>query len=78
MGVTLSIENVPEEIVARLKRRAEQNRRSLQGELREIVESAAGSDGRLSPMQAYAEAQRVGLKGLGPSVDMIRADRDAR
>lgn len=76
MGVNLSIKNVPEDIVARLKARAARNHRSLQRELRQIVESAAVSMGKISPVEAFAEAQRIGLKGLGSPVDMIRQDRD--
>ena len=39
--VNLSVKSVPEALAARLRRRAERNHRSLQGELMAILESAA-------------------------------------
>lgn len=41
MPVNLSVKNVPETLAARLRRRAERNHRSLQGELMAILETAA-------------------------------------
>lgn len=41
MTVTLTIKQVPEPLAKQLKRRAERNRRSLQGELLCIIEAAA-------------------------------------
>lgn len=41
MTVNLSIKGVPEQVAARLRERAERNRRSLQKELLAIVERAA-------------------------------------
>lgn len=40
--ITLTIKKVPAALAARLKRRAETNRRSLQKELLSIIEAAAG------------------------------------
>lgn len=39
--VNLSIKNAPGHVVVRLRRRAERNRRSLQGDLLAIIEAAA-------------------------------------
>ena len=41
MSVTLSVENVPEELAAKLQERARRFRRSLQGEILMILEKAA-------------------------------------
>ena len=41
MSVNLSIKNASDEVVAALKLRAQQNHRSLQGELMAIIEAAA-------------------------------------
>ena len=41
MSVNLSIKNVPETLAAKLRKRAERNHRSLQGELMAILENAA-------------------------------------
>jgi plasmid stability protein len=41
MTVTLSIKDVPEELAWRLRERAVQHHRSLQGELMAIIETAA-------------------------------------
>ena len=77
MGINLSIKNVPEAIVARLKDRAKGNHRSLQGELLAIVQQAAyPSKQSLTPMQALAEIRALGLKTPSESVQMIREDRD--
>jgi len=49
MSVNLSIKDVPDEIAARLRERAERNHRSLQGELMAIVARAAAELGDLTP-----------------------------
>ena len=45
MAVNLSIKNASDEVVAALKLRAQQNHRSLQGELMAIIEAAARETG---------------------------------
>lgn len=89
----LSIKKVPDEIVEKLRQRADSNRRSLQGELMEIVCRAVAPGEELHTSSAH---RRTGTKnieeiaaerhGLGnppdprvPSAaDILRADRDAR
>jgi len=78
MGLNLSIKNAPEEVVMRLRRRAEKNRRSLQGELLAIIEAAAREDGPSGPGDVLAEVRRLGLQTPGEAADLIRADRDGR
>lgn len=48
MGVSLSIKDVPEALAERLRRRAEANHRSLQGELMAIIERAAAEEATLA------------------------------
>ena len=78
MGVNLSIKNVPEETVTRLKLRAKRNHRSLQGELRALLDgaTAASPAGNLTVQELYERGKRLGLRTASDSVRMIREDRD--
>jgi plasmid stability protein len=79
MPVSLSIKNVPDEVVERLRDRAAQNKRSLQCELLHIVEMAADEPRYLTVDEVYERAKRLKLPKGGPrSVDIIRKTRDAR
>jgi plasmid stability protein len=83
MPVNLSIKHVPDKIVAKLKRRAAANHRSLQGELVTILEQAAETPGtagetKKSVDEVWRELKRIGLRTPDESVQMIREDRDAR
>jgi plasmid stability protein len=72
--VTLSVKNVPHDLARRLRERASRNHRSLQGELRAILEDA----GQITTLDDLAAlAKRLGIKGKpGESVRLIREDRD--
>lgn len=61
MPLNLSVKNVPEALAARLRRRAERNHRSLQGELMAILESAANEPA------ATKAAATVAAYGASPS-----------
>jgi antitoxin FitA len=74
--MNLSIKNVPEEIVQRLRQRAVRQRRSLQGELLAIIEEAVQSEGELTPRELLAEVRRIGLRTPADSAEIVRADRD--
>ena len=78
MGVTMSVENVPEELAAKLQRRASRSRRSLQGELLVILEQAASEAERLSPQQVLEKVRALGLRTPSESAVFVRQDRDAR
>ncbi len=78
MPVNLSIKNVPDNVVERIREQAARNRRSLQGELLTIVEKAAAEPQVLSPKEVLAEARRRGVRTPSESAAMIRADRDGR
>lgn len=77
MPVNLSIENIPDKVVERLRERAERHHRSLQGELLAIIEEAVRPEQELSPAGLFAEVRRLGLRTAADSAAIIRADRDA-
>ena len=73
----LSIKGVPEEQVARLRERAKANHRSLQGELRALLEEATGTAPRkLSIEEVAARVGKLGLKRRNEAARLIREDRD--
>jgi antitoxin FitA len=76
--MNLSIKNVPDEVVQRLRQRAARRHRSLQGELLAIIEDAVRSEQQLTPAKLLAEVRGLGLRTPPDSVDIIRADRDRR
>jgi hypothetical protein len=77
MAVTLSIKGVPEDVLERLRARARANHRSLQGELRSIVEEAVAPR-RLTIRELYERVKESGLQTPSESTEIIRAERDAR
>ena len=72
----LSIKGVPEDQVRRLRERAKANHRSLQGELRALVESATGTPRSLTVDEIAAKASRLGLVRRDEAARLIREDRD--
>jgi plasmid stability protein len=78
MPMNLSVKNAPDDIVARLKRRATEHNRSLQGELLAILEEAVSSSRLLTPADVLAEVKRLGLRTPAETVEIVRADRDRR
>jgi plasmid stability protein len=54
MPVNLSIKNAPDEVVQRLRQRAERHHRSLQGELLAIIEEAVIAEQELTPAELLA------------------------
>lgn len=78
MPLNLSIKNVAEDVVARLRLRAERHHRSLQGELLAIIEEAVQSERELSPAELLSEVRRLGLRTPTESAAIVRADRDRR
>jgi plasmid stability protein len=76
MPINLSIKNAPDDVVRRLRERAERHHRSLRGELLAIIEEAVRPEQELSPAELLAEVRRLGLRTPGDSVAIIRADRD--
>jgi len=78
MPINLSIKNAPDDVVQRLRARAERHHRSLQGELMAIIEAAVHEDRPATPAEILAEVRRLGLRTPSEAVAIIRADRDAR
>jgi plasmid stability protein len=76
MPINLSVKNAPDEVVHRLRRRAERHHRSLQGELLAIIEEAVRPDQALTPAELLAEVRRLGLRTPSDSAAIVRADRD--
>ena len=90
----LSIKNVPEHVVAKLRQRAADHHRSLQGELLDLIcrstedvhettsiEKEGESSGWLSIGEIAAELkkpQRKATTTVPLAVDIIRQERDAR
>ena len=76
MPVDLSIKKVPDDVAKRLRARAKQNHRSLQGELLSILEEAAGPVRTVTISEVLERGRRLGLSTPDESVQMIREDRD--
>ncbi len=72
----LSVRDVPDRVVNDLKRRARRNGRSLEAEVRAILEENT----RITPEEFWriADESREELRGrwTGDSTQMIREDRD--
>lgn len=74
--MNLSIKNVPEPVVKRLRERATRLHRSLQGELLHIIEIAAAEGAPGDVAGVVAEVRRLGLTTASDSVAIVRAARD--
>lgn len=72
--VTLSVKNVPAALAKRLRERAARNHRSLQGELRAILDHA-GRQVTINELAAFVK--QSGLASPSESAAMVREDRDA-
>ena len=77
MPSTLSIRNVPDDILQRLRERASHHHRSLQGELLAMLDDYVGT-APLSLTELSAQTQLLGLTTGGDSTRMVREDRDGR
>lgn len=75
--MNLSIKNVPDETVKRLRARARANHRSLQGELLAILEEALHPR-PLGLEEARDRLAELRLRTPAESAGMIREDRDGR
>jgi antitoxin FitA len=72
----LSIKGVPEDQVRRLRERAKANHRSLQGELRALIDEATGTPRSLTVNDIVAKVSRLGLVRRDEAARLIREDRD--
>jgi plasmid stability protein len=78
MAASLSIKNVPDDVLERLRARAVRNRRSLQGELLDLIERAADEVPTISAREVFDRIRKLNLPSGESSADIIRAMRDAR
>ena len=78
MPVSLSIKDVPEEVLQRLRARAHRNHRSLQKELLAIVETAALGEADLTVDVLRQQVATSGLSTPDESTGWIRELRDGR
>jgi plasmid stability protein len=67
MGVTFTIKQVPETLAQKLRTRAAQNHRSLQGELMRILHEAVGEDARVAEPDAPAYSAKPPSKRSVPA-----------
>ncbi len=78
---TLNVRRLDEEVVAKLKRKATENNRSLESEARHILEKAAQDDmaERMKAFRARARELRKLTRGTDqvPSEIIIREARDS-
>jgi plasmid stability protein len=73
----VSIKNVSEDKVTRLKLRAKKNHRSLQGELLALIDEAVETVPRkLSVEEVARKVSTLGLKRRNEAASLIRKDRD--
>lgn len=76
--MNLSIKNAPVDLIHKLEQRARENKRSLDGEVLSILESAvvAPRASSLGPSDLLREIRKLGIATPSDSVAMIREDRD--
>ena len=76
-SASLTIRKIPGTVLQRLRERAVRHRRSMQGEVLSILESAAAeSSARLDAEGFHKRLQSMGLRTPAESAEMIRQDRD--
>ena len=72
----ISIKGVPEDQVSRLRERARANHRSLQGELRALIDEATGTPRLLTVEEVVAKVSSLGLVRRDEAQRLVREDRD--
>ncbi len=77
MPINVSLKNVPDEMVEKLRKRAKRHHRSLQGELLAILEDAIGP-ASLSLDQAESRLKELRFETRDESTSWLRELRDAR
>jgi len=75
--VNLSVKNVPDDLVAKLRSRAKRHHRSLQGEMMTILEEAVTPD-EISLDEVRQRVKQLGIQTGDESTTWIRELRDAR
>ncbi|MBI2836461.1 MAG: Arc family DNA-binding protein [Chloroflexi bacterium] len=75
--MNVSVKNVPNDVVEKLRKRAKRHHRSLQGELMAILEEATGP-ARFSVDEAESRLRDLRFETRDNSVSWLRELRDAR
>ncbi|MFI4914478.1 MAG: hypothetical protein ACHQAR_04740 [Steroidobacterales bacterium] len=76
---SLTIRNIPRQILVRLRLRASRHRRSMQGEILSILEAAANeAEVKYTATEVLQRVRALGLRTPAEATDMIRSDRDGR
>ncbi len=75
--MNLSIKNIPQEMLEKLRDRARRHHRSLQGEVMTILEDAIAPQ-KLSVDEVCEQVKRLGLSTGDESTAWIRELRDSR
>lgn len=77
MPVDISIKQVDDELAARLRARAKRNHRSLQGELKAILQEATGG-ARLTVQDIVERNRATGFATPSQAVALVREGREQR
>jgi len=78
-SASLTIRDIPGRVLQRLRDRAAEHRRSMQGEILSILEAAAADQAlRLDAMRLLTRVQSLRVRTPAEAVEMIREDRDGR
>jgi plasmid stability protein len=76
---SLTIRNIPKQMLVRLRLRASRHRRSMQGEILSILEAAANeAEVKYTATEVLQRVRALGLRTPAEATDMIRSDRDGR
>lgn len=78
MPVDLSVKQVDDEIAERLREQAKRNHRSLQGELKAILEEAVSRRQRLTIHEVAARVRELGISTPSEAVEIVRQGREDR
>jgi len=75
MAVNLTIENMPDELVDLLRKRARRNHRSMQEEVLAILREVVAPD-LITLDEARDQIRQLGLQTDSEAVEMVREDRE--
>ncbi len=78
MPVDLSVKQVDDEVAERLRERAKRNHRSLQGELKAILEEAVIGPRRLTIHEVAERIRELGISTPSEAVEIVRQGREDR
>jgi antitoxin FitA len=75
---SITIKNVPEDLLERLRERAKKHRRSLQAEVLTVLEEAERQRRTLTLEEVRERVRALNLTPRDEAAEIVRADRDAR